>query len=534
MKELRHFGLLYLSLALIFVSSSVYADSVILWEEEASNAETMLPPSDRPPLDKNNNFDNLPDDVKKNITEQLKARGIDASDVKIITERTIDYPQSTPEEHKKRIKEILLKKSIQPQDPIIVETTNGEYVPGLYIDMDSSPTSTMFSVKRGSAGFFSGRASWDYSLIADIYIFEEGIAKLNETVNPSLLNFAIEVGETEVVKRILDSGISSQRDKGNTEPLLRFAARTKGRSDIIKLLLSEGMDIDGDGEQRWNTPLQVALDMGALDNARTLIDMGADLSKKDKNDRTPFMQLNFVWLNSINKREKDAAWELMQYMIKEKDIDANERFKDPMYIAENSLGMNGLRLLSMDESDCFNTLDEHNVKYKRLNKTGEVKFPVLLESNVAGVNYKHTGNSRKFSVMDCRLVVALIGLRPVFEKYDIQTVNHMRVHAPGARIGGRGKVSGHHFGLAIDIARIEMADNENYEVIRDWKDRRHQVEVCKAPDDESEKQSVLRKFICDIAEQDLFHWILTPHYNKAHYDHFHIEIRDGAGYLLFQ
>ena len=69
---------------------------------------------------------------------------------------------------------------------------------------------------------------------------------------------------------------------------------------------------------------------------------------------------------------------------------------------------------------------------------------------------------------------------------------------------------------------------------RTGKDRRRRAEVCKSLAKDSDKQRFLRDMICDIAKQDLLHWILTPHYNKSHHDHFHVEIREGIDYVLFK
>ena len=34
---------------------------------------------------------------------------------------------------------------------------------------------------------------------------------------------------------------------------------------------------------------------------------------------------------------------------------------------------------------------------------------------------------------------------------------------------------------------------------------------------------------CDVNEEELYHWLITPHYNKAHHDHFHVELRSNSG-----
>lgn len=202
--------------------------------------------------------------------------------------------------------------------------------------------------------------------------------------------------------------------------------------------------------------------------------------------------------------------------------------------ADNSLGMNGLRLIEMTQAQCFKLLNKHQVKYKRLQKADYVKYPVQILSPIAGIRYTHTRRSKKYSVMDCRLVVALVGLGPVLKEFKVTDVYHMRTHTNGARVGGKGRTRRHHWALAIDIARLVTVDGENMDVKRDWADRRKGADPCVAQDSDSKKHKTSRRLICKTAQQDIFHWILTPHYNKAHYDHFHVEIRENIGGNLFQ
>jgi len=39
-----------------------------------------------------------------------------------------------------------------------------------------------------------------------------------------------------------------------------------------------------------------------------------------------------------------------------------------------------------------------------------------------------------------------------------------------------------------------------------------------------ERVKVLREITCKTAELDLFQVILTPHYNRAHHNHLHLEL----------
>jgi len=355
----------------------------------------------------------------------------------------------------------------------------------------------------------------------------------NKPSYPQLLA-AISKIDLTAVEKIIDSGIPVNPDKNSKhESALRFAARTAGTSEIIKFLIAEGAEPDNPGYSALdNTPLQAALVMEHLDNAKILVDAGADLTLKDNNQLTPFMQLyrSLDWASNDNKKNEIQSF--INYLIEHKGIDPEERYKAPFYLADNTLGISVNRIENISDQDCLSLLDQHDVKYNKLGKTGAVKTPILVTSPIGGVWYKHTGKSKKHSVMDCRLTLSLIGISSVLKEFDVKEIHHMRAHSSGARIGGGGNTSGHHYGLALDISKIITSDGEQLEIVKDWQDRRHRAEVCKSNDDDSEKQLRLRNFICQIDQQEVFSWILTPHYNKAHYDHFHVEVRPGEGRIL--
>jgi hypothetical protein len=41
---------------------------------------------------------------------------------------------------------------------------------------------------------------------------------------------------------------------------------------------------------------------------------------------------------------------------------------------------------------------------------------------------------------------------------------------------------------------------------------------------EDEKGKLLRKVVCDAVERDLFQVVITPHHDRAHQNHVHLEL----------
>jgi hypothetical protein len=89
---------------------------------------------------------------------------------------------------------------------------------------------------------------------------------------------------------------------------------------------------------------------------------------------------------------------------------------------------------------------------------------------------------------------------------------------------GRGRLSGHHFGLALDVAELVFDDGSKLAVKTDWKDHR-EIDPCGGEFLQAEeREQRLRELTCATAKFDIFSVILTPHYNRAHHDHLHVEL----------
>lgn len=429
-----------------------------------------------------------------------------------------------------RVKNILDQKSMKFGDLVTIETHNSYYLTGRITKNKDYKTKFVLYVIESSEKRYS--MIYEYSSITNIYWPEE--AEKIQTLKKAKKMFNKGLRERDITKieKAIELGFDIEKSSRRyySAPLF-VAAMEEKNSEMINYLIAKGLDPNMKSEKN-KTALEASISYSNFGNARTLIEAGANFKYKNNSGLTPFM-LAASWLDSRDVGAPEKAKEFMQYLVS-LGIDPNERFEDPKYKAENALGINSLRFMSMDKNTCLGMLDKHNVKYSYLEGTKSVKIPVRLNSAVAGVTYRHTGRSKKFSIMDCRLVVSLLALSPILREMNITEVHHMRAYSHGARVGGRGRISGHHYALALDISRLIKSNDEDYQVYRDWKDRRKNVKPCEVKDTGSSKQKKLRTMICKAAKQQLYNWVITPHYNKAHHDHFHVELRDGEyGVLVF-
>jgi hypothetical protein len=80
---------------------------------------------------------------------------------------------------------------------------------------------------------------------------------------------------------------------------------------------------------------------------------------------------------------------------------------------------------------------------------------------------------------------------------------------------------------------FRRADGTTLTVVGDFRGRRG-APVCgpRAAPARPEGARVLFDIVCRAAERRLFHVLLTPNHDRAHHDHFHLEVRsDGVSWL---
>jgi hypothetical protein len=90
-------------------------------------------------------------------------------------------------------------------------------------------------------------------------------------------------------------------------------------------------------------------------------------------------------------------------------------------------------------------------------------------------------------------------------------------------IAGSDNLSQHGLANAIDIYGFEMADGQFYTLVSDWEH------------DTSNPSSTAASWLYDTAhrwdDQDIWNIILTPNYNSAHDNHFHVDLTAGSDFL---
>lgn len=198
---------------------------------------------------------------------------------------------------------------------------------------------------------------------------------------------------------------------------------------------------------------------------------------------------------------------------------------DPPHVGE-------LRSLSADA--CFARLRDTGTPFERLAEGSYegVEQPAILRGPLGGVTFRAYGTAsgtRLHQVVDCRLALAMMRAAPVFRAAGVREVRYLSIYRPGSRVrsGSRaGHVSLHAHALAIDVPSFVRDDGTVLSVLRDWGPAPRGAPVC-GPDavlGTTDASAALRAIACDLFARRAFQMILTPQYDQAHRDHFHLQL----------
>ena len=186
----------------------------------------------------------------------------------------------------------------------------------------------------------------------------------------------------------------------------------------------------------------------------------------------------------------------------------------------------------------------HEIRARELPFTVEDTPGVLaggrLTGALRGVTYRTRQSADKratsrWEIADCRLVLALDDLAELLAAHGVVEVIHYSMHRAVPRGWPEGKLgSQHHGALAIDAAIFTRRDGTRLDVLDDWHGRIG-AKTC-GPDARPRKRTdealALRAILCEIAAKRLFNVILTPNHDRAHKNHFHLDITPGARWFI--
>lgn len=191
------------------------------------------------------------------------------------------------------------------------------------------------------------------------------------------------------------------------------------------------------------------------------------------------------------------------------------------------------RYAGLDRTACEGELHRRKIAFTRVEEARGVVAPLRLDGPLSGVTFRSNLGAKAarvspYDIYDCRLVLSLDDFARVLSKHGVVEVVHLSVWRPvSSKTALKGPGRRHTGALAIDAAIFKLADGKSLSVEKDFHGRIG-ARPCPAPEAASE----LRKIACEANQARLFNVLLTPDYNWAHRNHFHLEVTAGVKWTL--
>ena len=185
---------------------------------------------------------------------------------------------------------------------------------------------------------------------------------------------------------------------------------------------------------------------------------------------------------------------------------------------------------------CHERLDAIGVDWEVAGASAGVDDPVRVGPSYNGIDFRYIANDAPSALyVDCQLALALNKLTLLLHEYGVVEVGHQGVYNYRCIGGGNPDTDGcrpsqHAYATAIDLNRFLLEDGSLYRVDTDWTIEADDVETCPG-ELATEGDRVLHEIACRLYSERIFAIILTPNYNDAHRDHFHVDLTEGSHYL---
>jgi len=186
-------------------------------------------------------------------------------------------------------------------------------------------------------------------------------------------------------------------------------------------------------------------------------------------------------------------------------------------------------------------IEARGIRYERATPPlPGVRFPIRLRGPLHGVTIRSVlpEQERKdspFEILDARLALALDDFCRILAAHDIVEVVHFTMYRPPTKTpkDRNGPQTRHPGGLAIDVGALRKRNGQWLAVGPHWPTAL-QSKTCGAGARklDGRKGRELMSIVCEASDQRIFHYMLTPHFDQAHADHLHLEIKPKVLWFL--
>lgn len=172
--------------------------------------------------------------------------------------------------------------------------------------------------------------------------------------------------------------------------------------------------------------------------------------------------------------------------------------------------------------DCFTELDARHITYKHASRPG-IQLGVELTGSVGGVELVSEDQPL---VIDCSLAVSLDEAGKYIHALGIAKATFSSAYSR-RNVRGTNHPSKHSYGLAIDVHTFTGPEFGTLRVDRDFEQGLGDDMDC-VGSPLTQGGAVLKILQCQFVRSGLFYLVLSPDYDDAHHDHFHLEAKPWA------
>ncbi len=191
-----------------------------------------------------------------------------------------------------------------------------------------------------------------------------------------------------------------------------------------------------------------------------------------------------------------------------------------------------IAITAAQAASCQAWLDLYQLDYTTGPTNLGIADPITVKAPVNGVAYRFNGNTeqRKTVYGDCSLIKSLAEAAPIMREHDIAELVDIGIYnyrcIDQTKTPPSCTMSQHAYAKAIDIAAFVDGAGTKYSVLTDWLID-PATTTCSAAT-EGDKDTLLHTVICALKAADVWNIVLTPNYNSAHRNHFHVDLTPDA------
>lgn len=156
---------------------------------------------------------------------------------------------------------------------------------------------------------------------------------------------------------------------------------------------------------------------------------------------------------------------------------------------------------------------------------------IRVASPIRGVAFRYVASSTTSPILgNCEFFVKLAAAADKMKAWGVAEFTHIGTYNYRT-IAGSSKLSQHALGMAIDIAGFRTTGGVYYSIANNNHFVKNTSSGTCSQARTTAGDKLFKGWACDVKAADIFNIILTPNYNTAHRDHFHIDLTPGSDFI---